>query len=145
MEVSNPYKFTIDKNKNHFVVTVKPIDISATMWPTYTDVYGSTMMAANYDLEIPGGINVIYLHIDYQNSAPIAAFKLINTESKKVWFNTINSSGFVTENIGVTPNTTYHLSITDPVQIVGADSSKGFHMDYSNQINSYKVTIEDYK
>lgn len=145
MEISNPYTFTISHTHNTITVTTASIEGDTIKWPTYKDTYGNTMMAANYNLTVPGGISVLYLDIDYLYGLPVASFQLRDIDSNVVWFDTTDkTAGFVSMNIGVTPNSVYHLSITNPAQITVKDD-ESFRISYSREINDYKVNIKDYK
>lgn len=145
MEISNPYTFDIMHTHNTITVTTLPITSNTIIWPTYTDTYGNTMMAANYDLTVPGGITVLYLDIDYLYGLPVAQFQLKDIDTNIIWFDTTDkTAGFVSTNIGVTPNSVYHLSITNPVQMT-VKENEAFRIQYSRQINEYLVNIKDYK
>lgn len=145
MEINNPYTFTISHTHNTITVTTASIKGDTIKWPTYKDTYGNTMMAANYNLTVPGGISVLYLDIDYLYGLPAASFQLRDIDSNVVWFDTTDkTAGFVSMNIGVTPNSVYHLSITNPAQITVKDD-ESFRISYSREINDYKVNIKDYK
>lgn len=145
MEINNPYTFTILHTYNIITVTTASIEGDTIKWPTYKDTYGNTMMAANYNLTVPGGISVLYLDIDYLYGLPVASFQLRDIDSNVIWFDTTDkTAGFVSMNIGVTPNSIYHLSITNPAQITVKDD-ESFRISYSREINDYTVNIKDYK
>lgn len=142
----NPYTFTIRKMKYKVKVDAKPIESGTIVWPTYTDTAGNTYLQSQLEVYVPHGIKVLYFSIDYQNSLPIAQFKLRDAESNVMVFDTVGILGYETENIGVTENSTYLFTMDNLVQVVGTDKGKEFRIKYSNDINKgYKVTVEDYK
>lgn len=141
MNISNPYQFNIDKNYKLYLTTEQNPS-SGLIWPYYEGLYGKTLLQQNFDLEVPLGIVAIALETDYKYGKPICRINVRNKETGVSWFDNkyIDTAQFPV--VGVTPGKTYHLTIGAPTEINPENGS--FRMNYSDEVNSYMISVEDY-
>lgn len=141
MDISNPYTFEITKNCKIYLTT-EYNPSGGIQWPYYEGLYGKTLLQQNFDLEIPLGISVVSLETDYKYGKPICRINVRNKDTGVCWFDNKYIDSAQYPNVGVTPGKTYHLTIGAPTEINPDNGS--FRMNYSDEINSYIVSVKDY-
>lgn len=140
MEVQLPYKYTIYQNSVLKLVT-KPIPNNNFTWPTFVDGFGHTKLKRDFTIVIPGGITCLQVYVSKApDSSPSAMCRIKNFDSKKYWFDNINTSGSNYPVIKVAPYQSYNLMLDEATDI----KDGGFlQLRYSDEINKETPDIKD--
>ena len=141
MKITNPYTFNINEQSLLLKINTLPVPSGELYWPISTDAYGRSLLAVSYTFTVPDGITALQVYMGTNiNGQYVSNVRIQNIDSRKYWFDNINTDAIVYPVIGVSAGKTYNLTIggTAPIEDNGT-----LKFIYSNDINKSSRTIMD--
>lgn len=141
MEITNPYTFNIRDPRLVLKVNTLPVPEGYFLWPISQDTFGRSLLATTYTFTIPDGVTSIQVFMTTNTAGnAVSNVRIQNVNSRKYWFDNINTSYLTVPIIEVTPGKEYFLTIGSSAPI---EDNGQLQLRYSNEINKAPIDTSD--